>query len=241
MVGIDGHFLGQRVTVKAKGRLFIGVEKNLVEPVFIGAALHEVSDYAIDSGILGIVGEGARVGHHARQKRLRHRHVNITGESQINQDIVEQQTGRRDLGPAHNYVGKRIGIEMMVNHDLQRLRARQRFFKTVDTTRLVEVKTEDNPGRRQQTAHGLGMLRRNRYFAYTGQKTETLRRHIGSYNPDVAVPHGAENAKKRQRRADGVGTCLRHVALQRPDCQLHLKRAKGTSLRPGRIICPDEF
>ena len=156
MVGIDGHFLGQRVTVKAKGRLFIGVEKNLVEPVFIGAALHEVSDYAIDSGILGIVGEGARVGHHARQKRLRHRHVNITGESQINQDIVEQQTGRRDLGPAHNYVGKRIGIEMMVNHDLQRLRARQRFFKTVDTTRLVEVKTEDNPGRRQQTAHGLG-------------------------------------------------------------------------------------
>ena len=35
----------------------------------------------------------------------------------------------------------------------------------------------------------------------------------------------------------GVGTCLRHVALQSADCQPHEKRAKGTSLRSDPAIC----
>ena len=46
---------------------------------------------------------------------------------------------------------------------------------------------------------------------------------------------GNRRMGNRRRKRPGVGTCLRHVALQHPDCQSHVKRAKGTSLRPDTL------
>ena len=66
------------------------------------------------------------------------------------------------------------------------------------------------------------------------------------------TPQKSDNRLVMSRRLGGVPKARGHIqggksyktgvlqhpiALQRSDCQSHVKRAKGTSLRPDRIIC----
>ena len=142
----DTEALIHGIATEAYGREATIVEDIAIDLVFIYALGEQLTDYEIDGGISGVVGEAASVGHHSAIHTCSPLAIHLFETTQLPDDAEHQLAGTAHMWMRNLEIDIHTGCQMVVDHHLAGTAAFKHILHLVETARAIEIETEHEVG-----------------------------------------------------------------------------------------------